>query len=458
MDNSADSNSVPNSKDRFFAAEKRARALKAEIINANYLYYVLDAPELSDAAYDSLLRELAELEADWPELKTDDSPTQRVGAARAATPPAASAAAPAAPAAVESAANPPAASAPTDNSDPTSFTGFASATHASRMYSLDNAMDTDELSAWLTKTIETAFDLGYTTPTFACELKIDGSSIALTYRDGALIRAATRGDGRAGENITDNARTITDVPHSLIVWEERDLIPMNEQGGLVSAPEQASLFDSDTTSPLEIEVRGEVFIPKASFEALNQVMQREADAAEKSARLFANPRNAAAGSLRQKDPQVTASRDLSTFIYGIADASSIGVHSQFELLEWLRNAGFHVNPDVRLCKSVEEVLEFCEEAVSQRDSLPYEIDGVVIKVNDFSLQDELGFTTRAPRWAIALKFPPEEKTTILRDIVVQVGRTGVLTPVAEFDPVFVAGSTITRATLHNLDEVQRKDV
>ena len=201
-----------------------------------------------------------------------------------------------------------------------------------------------------------------------------------------------------------------------------------------------------------LELRGEVYMPKKSFEALNAAAEEEGRAP------FANPRNAAAGSLRQKDPAVTKMRDLSTFMYAIADDGALEVEGQWELLQWLRKAGFHVNPDVRLCATAEEVRGFCRECLDRRESLPYEIDGVVVKVNDFARQRAMGFTARAPRWAIAFKFPPEEKTTLLRDITVQVGRTGALTPVAELVPVVVAGSTVARATLHNLDEVHRKDV
>ncbi|MDY4986561.1 MAG: NAD-dependent DNA ligase LigA, partial [Eggerthellaceae bacterium] len=261
-------------------------------------------------------------------------------------------------------------------------------------------------------------------------LKIDGSGIALTYNQGRLDHAATRGDGTTGEDVTANIRTIMDVPLRL-----RD---------------DAEDAIADPAQP--IELRGEVYMPKASFEKLN------AQAEENGKAVFANPRNAAAGSLRQKDAGVTARRGLSSFIYAAASNASLRLEGQYQLLEWLRRAGFHVNPDVRLCSSAEEVRAFCEEALEKRDSLPYEIDGVVVKVNDFAIQDRMGFTARAPRWAIAYKFPPEERTTLLRDITVQVGRTGVLTPVAELDPVRVAGSTVARATLHNEDEVRRKDV
>ena len=276
----------------------------------------------------------------------------------------------------------------------------------------------------------TAGACGGALPPLCCELKIDGSSIALTYEDGVLVRAATRGDGTTGEDVTVNMRTVRDVPLRL-----RD----EARGAIAPGVET-------------LELRGEVYMPKKSFEALNAAAEEEGRAP------FANPRNAAAGSLRQKDPAVTKMRDLSTFMYAIADDGALEVEGQWELLQWLRKAGFHVNPDVRLCATAEEVRGFCRECLDRRESLPYEIDGVVVKVNDFARQRAMGFTARAPRWAIAFKFPPEEKTTLLRDITVQVGRTGALTPVAELVPVVVAGSTVARATLHNLDEVHRKDV
>ena len=367
----------------------RAEALRREIEHHSYQYYALDAPTISDAAFDSLMRELREIEAAHPELVTASSPTQRVGG----------------------------------------YVGeqFAPVVHERRMYSLDNAMDLDELDEWMERTAEAC---GGALPPLCCELKIDGSSIALTYEDGVLVRAATRGDGTTGEDVTVNMRTVRDVPLRL-----RD-----EARGAI-AP------GVDT-----LELRGEVYMPKKSFEALNAAAEEEGRAP------FANPRNAAAGSLRQKDPAVTKMRDLSTFMYAIADDGALEVEGQWELLQWLREAGFHVNPDVRLCTTAEEVRGFCRECLDRRESLPYEIDGVVVKVNDFARQRAMGFTARAPRWASAFKFPPEEKTTLLRDITVQVGRTGALTPVAELVPVVVAGSTVARATLHNLDEVHRKDV
>lgn len=367
----------------------RAEALRREIEHHSYQYYALDAPTISDAAFDSLMRELREIEAAHPELVTASSPTQRVGG----------------------------------------YVGeqFAPVVHERRMYSLDNAMDLDELDEWMERTAEAC---GGALPPLCCELKIDGSSIALTYEDGVLVRAATRGDGTTGEDVTVNMRTVRDVP----------LRPRDEARGAI-APGVETL-----------ELRGEVYMPKKSFDALNAAAEEEGRAP------FANPRNAAAGSLRQKDPAVTKMRDLSTFMYAIADDAALEVEGQWELLQWLRKAGFHVNPDVRLCTTAEEVRGFCRECLDRRESLPYEIDGVVVKVNDFARQRAMGFTARAPRWAIAFKFPPEEKTTLLRDITVQVGRTGALTPVAELVPVVVAGSTVARATLHNLDEVHRKDV
>ena len=366
----------------------RIEELRREIEHNSYLYYAKDAPAISDAAFDSLVHELRALEAAHPEFYDPNSPTQRVGG----------------------------------------YVGeqFAPIRHERRMYSLDDAMDAAELDAWLDR-VEEAFG-GMVD--VVCELKIDGSSIALTYQDGNLVRGATRGDGTTGEDVTANIRTVKNLPLRL---------RPGAMGGL-SDPSRA------------IELRGEVYMPKSSFESLN----RAAEANGKQP--FANPRNAAAGSLRQKDPAITAGRDLSTFLYAIADERALAFGTQWELLQWLGEAGFHVNPDVQLCTTRDEVHAFCQRAIERRDSLPYEIDGVVVKVNSFARQEEMGYTARAPRWAIAFKFPPEEKTTLLRDITVQVGRTGKLTPVAEMEPVRVAGSTVARATLHNEDEVLRKDV
>ena len=372
----------------------RAAELNRILNHAAYAYYALDNPELTDAEFDRLLIELQQLEAAYPELVTEDSYTQRVGGYVSEQ--------------------------------------FEPVQHAARMYSMDDAMNLEELDAWLSRTDE-ALGASLTNPVaYTCELKIDGLGVALTYRDGQFVRAATRGDGSTGENVTANVLTISDVPRELAL------------AGLEQV-ENRGLNQS-------IEVRGEVYMPKHSFIRLNE----DADAAGKQP--FANPRNAAAGSLRQKDPKITAHRDLETFIYAVADEGPLDVHSQWEFLNWLRSCGFNVNPYARRCLSAQEVHDFCAQALEQRGDLNYDIDGVVVKVDSFASQEALGFTSRAPRWAIAFKFPPEEKQTVLREIRIQVGRTGVLTPVAEFDPVTVAGSTIARATLHNLDEIRRKNV
>ena len=389
-------------------AVERVNELRATLQRARDQYYLEDAPELPDAVYDSLNRELADLENRYPSLKTVDSPTQTVGGGVAEQ--------------------------------------FAPAQHQHRMYSLDDAMDLDELDEWLARTHEA---VGHSL-SYCCELKIDGSSIALTYDRGTLVRAATRGDGSVGENVTANILQVKDVPRHLSI----------ESGAMgFSQP---------------IEVRGEVYMPRSSFERLNDAISlendeimlynAEIDAGERTGRKlalrksFANCRNAAAGSLRQKDSTITAERDLATFIYAIAETTQLGVTSQHEFLEWLRTAGFMVNPNIRVVDSEAAVHEFCKNALEHRGDLDYDIDGVVVKVDDFAIQAELGFTAKAPRWAIAFKFPPEEKTTILRNVAVQVGRTGVLTPVAEFDPTTVDGSVVSRATLHNYDELARKDV
>ena len=372
----------------------RAAELNRILNHAAYSYYALDNPELTDAEFDRLLIELQQLEAAYPELVTEDSYTQRVGGYVSEQ--------------------------------------FEPVQHAARMYSMDDAMNLEELDAWLSRTDE-ALGASPTNPVaYTCELKIDGLGVALTYRDGQFVRAATRGDGSTGENVTANVLSISDVPRELAL------------AGLEQV-ENRGLNQS-------IEVRGEVYMPKHSFIRLNE----DADAAGKQP--FANPRNAAAGSLRQKDPKITAHRDLETFIYAVADEGPLDVHSQWEFLNWLRSCGFNVNPHARRCLSAQEVHDFCAQALEQRGDLNYDIDGVVVKVDSFASQEALGFTSRAPRWAIAFKFPPEEKQTVLREIRIQVGRTGVLTPVAEFDPVTVAGSTIARATLHNLDEIRRKNV
>ena len=388
---SAPASPAETSQDARSRAAARAAELRHLLDYHAYRYYALDAPEITDAAFDALLVELQQIEAAYPDLVTSGSYTQRVGGF-------------------------------------VDVEQFTPVTHMARMYSMDDAMNLEELDEWLART-EAALGEGHVA--YTCELKIDGLGVAITYQDGAFVRAATRGDGTTGEDVSLNVRTIKDVPMHL---------------------SEAALAHMGADRGTPIEVRGEVYMPKGSFARLNA----EADAEGREP--FANPRNAAAGSLRQKDPKVTATRSLATFIYSIADTAPLHVDSQHAFLDWLREAGFSVNPNVARCTSPAEVHAFCADALAHRGDLDYDIDGVVVKVDGFDQQADLGFTARAPRWAIAFKFPPEEKTTVLRDIRIQVGRTGVLTPVAEFDPVTVAGSTIARATLHNIDEIRRKDV
>lgn len=378
------------------AKSPRARAAELNrLLNTYaYRYYALDDPAVTDAEFDRLVRELKAIEELHPELVGPDSYTQRVGGYVSEQ--------------------------------------FEPVRHARRMYSIDDAMNLEELDEWLARTDEALGSTPERPVAYTCELKIDGLGVALTYRDAQFVRAATRGDGTTGENVTANVLTIADIPHALAA----NGLAKVADGGLGQS----------------VEVRGEVYMPKHSFVRLNE----DADAAGREP--FANPRNAAAGSLRQKDPKVTANRDLETFIYAVADEAPLSVSTQWEFLQWLRACGFSVNPNARRCTNAREVHEFCADALAHREDLDYDIDGVVVKVDSFASQEALGFTARAPRWAIAFKFPPEEKRTVLREIRIQVGRTGVLTPVAEFDPVFVAGSTIARATLHNIDEIRRKNV
>jgi len=363
--------------------EKRAAELRALIEYHTERYYLLDDPEISDAEFDALLRELKELEAAHPELITPDSPTQRPGGAISAT--------------------------------------FAPVTHLVRMLSLDNAFSRDELVAWyerISKIIDDPIQ-------FAGEPKLDGLAISLVFEDGRLARAATRGDGVTGEDVTPNVATIASIPKRL----------------------------AGKQIPARLEVRGEVFMPLTSFTELNR---RQGEAEE---RLFANPRNAAAGSLRQKDPRVTASRDLDFFAYqlGVQEGGP-ALRSHHETLSWIADLGLPVNPRIKELGTIDEVFEFCEQMLEQRHSLGYEIDGAVVKVDDLAQRDEMGTTSKAPRWAIAYKFPPEEKTTRLLNIMVSIGRTGRATPFAQLEPVFVGGSTVGLATLHNEDELARKDV
>jgi DNA ligase (NAD+) len=357
-------------------------ALRAEILEHSRAYYELDAPIIPDAEFDELLLRLQQLEAANPDLVTTDSPTQRVGGVVSSL--------------------------------------FAPVTHQVPMMSLDNAFSFDELLAWGERIGRRAAAVS----SFVCELKIDGLAMSIRYERGEYVQAATRGDGRVGENVTENVRTIAAVPDRL-VGEVPDVV----------------------------EVRGEVYMPMASFEALN------ARQAEIGGRLFANPRNSAAGSLRQKDPRVTASRDLSIFTYqlgAVEGGSAFTTHA--ETLEAIASWGLPVNPEIRTVGTLEEVYDFCRHWLEHRHDLAYEIDGVVVKVDDLAVREELGATSKAPRWAIAYKFPPEEKTTKLLNIFVSIGRTGRATPFADIEPVFVSGSTVSKATLHNEDQVRAKDV
>jgi len=374
---------VATSDERRRAEAKRRVEELRDLINAHdYRYYVLDDPEVSDAEYDALMRELRSLEEAFPELITPDSPTQRV------------------------------AGAPTDL--------FAPVEHRTPMLSLDNAFSWEELNAW-GKRVERVIGRH---ADFVCELKIDGLAVALTYQDGAYLRGATRGSGFVGDDITANIRTIRSVPVKL----------------------------RGSKPPPLLEVRGEVYLPVKAFEDLND---RLLDGGQKA---FANPRNAAAGSLRQKDPKVTASRPLRLWCHGVGVAEGRRFKRHSEALDALADAGLPVNPTTERLGSLEEVFAFCERWEWDRHSVDYEIDGVVVKVDQIALQEELGATAKAPRWAIAYKFPPEERTTKLENIFVHTGRTGVVTPFAMLEPVFVGGVTVTTATLHNQDEVKRKDV
>lgn len=345
-----------------------------------YFYYVKDQPKVLDSEYDKLYQELVQLETQYPESITPDSPTQRIGGVI--------------------------------------LDGFEKAVHEVPLYSLNDAFSKEELEAFDARVAKA---LGHHNYSYECELKIDGLSISLRYENGRFVRGATRGDGSVGENITENLKTVRSIPMTL--------------------PE-----------PISIEVRGECYMPKESFMKLNEAREQE------GLETFANPRNAAAGSLRQLDTKVTAQRNLSTFLYTVAEFGPLEVATQEEALQALDRLGFKINPNRRICQTVDEIWEYITEYHEKRANLPYEIDGIVIKVNDLNLQDELGFTVKAPRWAIAYKFPPEEAETVIRDIEWTVGRTGVVTPTAVMDPVVVAGTTVSRASLHNMDYIEAKDL
>lgn len=359
--------------------------LRETIDQHNYNYYVLDAPSIPDSEYDRLLRQLEELEQANPELITPDSPTQRVGAP--------------------------------------ALKSFSQVEHKVPMLSLNNAFEEAELAAFNRRICEglAASEVKYT-----CEPKLDGLAVSLRYENGVFVQAATRGDGRVGEDITLNIRTIKSVPLHLV----------------------------GNDFPKVLEVRGEVYMPKAGFEKLN------ASAKQKGEKEFVNPRNAAAGSLRQLDSKITASRPLAIYCYGLGEVSNDAKlpDSHFERLEKLKAWGFVVNDLIRVVEGVAGCMNFYTDILAKRDQLAYEIDGVVYKVDAINSQEELGFVSRAPRWAVAHKFPAQEECTTIQAVEFQVGRTGALTPVARLEPVFVGGVTVSNATLHNMDEVERKDI
>lgn len=355
--------------------------LRAEIQHHNYRYYTLDDPQIPDAEYDRLLRRLQELETEYPQLITPESPTQRVGA--------------------------------------TPLTEFATVEHELPMLSLDNAFNDNEILAFnrrIQERLKTTAEIEY-----ACEVKLDGIAVSLLYRDGLLVRGATRGDGTRGEDITQNVRTVHSVPLRLM----------------------------GDDFPAVLEVRGEIYMPKAGFEALNDNARRNGE------KLFVNPRNAAAGSLRQLDPRITAKRPLEMCVYSVGRVEGNLPEKHTDILYALRRWGFLINREMAVAANINECIEFYRKMQQRRTDLAYDIDGIVFKVNERQLQEQLGFISRAPRWAVAYKFPAQEELTIVQDVEFQVGRTGAVTPVARLQPVFVGGVTVSNATLHNRDEIQR---
>lgn len=359
-------------------AKKKIEKLRKEIHHHDYLYYVLDRPEISDAAYDKLFRELQNLEKEFPDLITSDSPTQRVGGAP--------------------------------------LKSFKTYKHKKPLRSLDNAMNEEELMDFDRRVRE---GLGKSKVDYVCELKMDGLAVSLVYKKGKFEVGSTRGDGVNGEDITQNLRTVRSIPLTI-------------------------------DKPEDLEARGEVYLPYDDFVKLNE--ERE-DAGEPK---FANPRNAAAGSLRQLDSKITATRPLDIFLYYAETHPKL--KSPFDTLEHIKKLGFKINPNTRLCHGIEEVKKYIKHWETSREKLKYEIDGIVVKVNDLAAQEKLGATSRAPRWAIAFKYPPMQAISVIQDIKVQVGRTGAITPVAYLKPVHLAGVTVKRATLHNEDEIKRKGI
>ncbi len=363
---------------------QRAVELRKQLAHHNYQYYVLDNPEIPDIEYDRLFRELQQLEADHPELVTPDSPTQRVGGAP--------------------------------------LKGFDEVRHAIPMLSLGNVFSEEELTDFDRRVRE---GLGLNDVTYCAEPKLDGLAISIRYEEGVLVRAATRGDGTTGEDVTQNVRTIDAVP--------------------------LKLYGDDY--PKVLEVRGEVYMPRDGFAQLNERQREKGD------KTFANPRNAAAGSLRQLDSRITAERPLTMYCYGVGVVEGADLPTTHSaILERLKDWGLRVSPEIRVVKGMRGCLDYYQQIGERRDSLPYDIDGVVYKVDSLAQQDELGFVSRAPRWATAHKFPAQEEMTILNDVDWQVGRTGALTPVARLEPVHVGGVMVSNATLHNPDEIRRKDV
>ena len=366
-------------------ARERHGELSEQVEDARWRYYVLDDPTVDDADFDARMRELESLEKDYPELRTPDSPTQKVGGAVS--------------------------------------TQFTAVDHLQRMESLDNAFSTDELAAWHARILRE----GIEAPALLCELKVDGLAINLLYEHGRLVQALTRGDGRTGEDVTPNVKTIASVPHRLSGTDEHPV-------------------------PALVEVRGEVFLPTVAFERLNASMLEAGKA------MFANPRNAAAGSLRQKNPRVTATRDLGMVCHGIGAREGFEPLAQSAAYDALKSWGLPTSERATVVPDLEAVKEFIDHYGEHRHDVEHEIDGVVVKIDDIGLQRRLGSTSRAPRWAIAFKYPPEEVNTVLHAIEVNTGRTGRVTPFGVMEPTKVAGSTVERATLHNAHEVKRKDV
>ncbi|WP_447400559.1 NAD-dependent DNA ligase LigA [Vibrio harveyi] len=367
------------------SVHQRLEELKESLHYHAVRYYVEDNPEIPDAEYDRMMRELLDIEAEHPELVTVDSPSQRVGGQP--------------------------------------LSEFSQVTHEVPMLSLDNAFDDAELDGFHKRAQDRV--VGYTIKQYCCEPKLDGLAVSLLYEDGVLVQAATRGDGTTGENITENVRTISAIPLKL---QGKDW-------------------------PTRLEVRGEVFMPKAGFDKLNEI------ARQKGEKVFVNPRNAAAGSLRQLDSRITASRPLSFYAYsvGVVEGATLA-NSHYERFLQIKSWGLPMCPETKRVDNLEEVKAYYQDILNRREALAYEIDGVVIKVDDIAIQERLGFVARAPRWAIAYKFPAQEEITTLNDVEFQVGRTGAITPVAKLEPVFVGGVTVSNATLHNADEIERLQV